>query len=93
MATVAELPGWAVSTGAVLVSVVIGLVGWLLKRAISDLDKRFSDLALQIGHLQERLEAKASQTGEHAVSIGIVSAQLDALEKRISRLEATEGAG
>lgn len=86
-----ELPGWAISIGAVLVSVVIALVGWLLKRAIGDLDKRFSDLAIQIGQLQERLEAKVTQTGEHAVSLGIVSAQVAALEKRLSRLEGESG--
>jgi hypothetical protein len=91
MGGVAELPGWAISVGAVLVSVVIALVGWLLKRAIGDLDKRFSDLALQIGQLQERLESKVTQTGEHAVSLGIVSAQVAALDKRLSRLEGEAG--
>ena len=85
-----ELPGWAIGIGAVLVSVVIGLVGWLLKRSISHLDERFSDLALQIGQLQERLEAKATKTGEHAVTIGVVSAQLEALDKRVTRIEALE---
>jgi hypothetical protein len=82
-----SLPGWAVAAGCGLISVVLGLVGWLLKRAISELDDRFSGLAAQIGALQAKLEDRAEQTGAHAVSLGIVSAQLGALEKRVERLE------
>lgn len=82
-----ELPGWAVGAGAVLVSLVIGLVGWLLKRSVSELDAQIGHLAAQIGALQVKLDHRAEQTGAHAVTLGVLTSQLEALERRLDKLE------
>jgi membrane protein implicated in regulation of membrane protease activity len=83
-----ELPSWSLAVLGAFFTVVVALSGWSLKRNIGGLDARFTDLAAQIGRLQARLEERSERTGEHAVSLGIVSAQLVALEKRLEHLEA-----
>lgn len=82
-----ELPGWAVGAGAVLVSLVIGMVGFLLKRSVSALDAQIGQLAAQIGALQAKLDHRSEQTGAHAVTLGVLTSQLDSLERRLEKLE------
>lgn len=82
-----ELPGWAVASGAVLVSLVIGLVGWLLKRSVTALDAQIGALANQIGAMQAKLEQRSEQTVAHAVTLGVLTSQLDAIERRLEKLE------
>lgn len=82
-----SLPGWAVAAGGVLVSVVVGLVGALLRRAIGDLDSRFTGLSMQIAQLSERLEERGRVTGEHAVSLAGLAKDVESLERRVARLE------
>lgn len=88
-----ELPSWSLAVLGAFFTVVVALFGWSLKRNIGGLDARFTDLAAQIGSLQARLEERSERTGEHAVSLGIVSAQLAALEKRIEHLEESSRKG
>jgi len=67
---------------AAIPSLIIGVVGWLLRRLIADLSDAIKEMRGEMGQLRTLLGAHQNDLGQLAVRVQVLEREVDILRKR-----------